>query len=920
MRSFMLKKLLLAGIVLVGCAVGAAESYIDCIKQIEKWMIKEYSQTPIAYNVCKQKLAEIVKSELSEEQKISQLKAKFPEAFLKEEKPLVFKTPLTWHIHSLSLGYDFKESASSTTREVDIFKEVKELKHKTGKAGEDAITQRHALKAGINSEVVAQANVSFNPFKWLDSGASGKIGASGSYAFGRDSVTQSSELWSVSQQQTFASEQSRISEMLSQRGISNFHLTFTVTLTNNTAGTMYCDLAGAYIPVYMGSRACNKTAKPYERTADRLEIEPWRTKDVVFRMELDTTTARELARFMAENAPTIDIMKGGNLKIISDQSNDVIGDSQKRIETGKVKLRLPGLAAEWNIRLLNTSNSRPVTLREALAAVGEDIHAKFEHKVFTWQGDKLIAVSDIPVAEFAKGDTEERYAVFMQVGDQAFHPVTPELLEKSLLDVKNTELWVIDLGQLGKYDNLSPALQKSIFEKIKSLAEAPNNKAVHQLRMGRLYYKGIYVKKDDAQAVAWWRKAAEQGNTWAQNRLGFCYLRGVGVKKDEAKAVEWYQKAANQKNAWAQNCLGNCYLLGWGVKKDEAKAVEWYRKAAEQKNADAQVNLGNCYRLGWGVKKDENMAVELYRKAAKQDYARAQGQLGACYEWGSGVAKNQTKALEWYRKAAEQLEISAQLNLGRCYKNGIGVTKDQTKAFEWYSKAAEQGDKYAQFILGLCYHEGEGVTQDYAKAFEWYSKAAEQDFASAQFSLGNCYFNGEGVTKDYAEAVKWFRRAVEHGNSDAQYMLGLCYENGLGVLPNVVKAFDCYQKAAALGHCGAQCAMGDCYLHGKGVEKNETMAIKWYEMAAKQEHAPAQRKLGFCHFGGYGVSKNEAKGIKWWLMAAEQGDSKAQIMLGLCHVAGRGVPENKVEGVKWLRKAAEQGDKDAKEALKDLGY
>ena len=42
--------------------------------------------------------------------------------------------------------------------------------------------------------------------------------------------------------------------------------------------------------------------------------------------------------------------------------------------------------------------------------------------------------------------------------------------------------------------------------------------------------------------------------------LGFCYVRGIGVVKDENQAVAWYQKAADQGNKErAQYCLGVCY-------------------------------------------------------------------------------------------------------------------------------------------------------------------------------------------------------------------------------------------------------------------------------------------------------------------------------------------------------------------------
>ncbi|MEI6399130.1 MAG: hypothetical protein WCO71_10190, partial [Pseudomonadota bacterium] len=48
------------------------------------------------------------------------------------------------------------------------------------------------------------------------------------------------------------------------------------------------------------------------------------------------------------------------------------------------------------------------------------------------------------------------------------------------------------------------------------------------------------------------RKAAEQGNADAQNNLGAAYDSGEGVGKDQAEAVKWWRKAANQGDAKSQ--------------------------------------------------------------------------------------------------------------------------------------------------------------------------------------------------------------------------------------------------------------------------------------------------------------------------------------------------------------------------------
>ena len=100
------------------------------------------------------------------------------------------------------------------------------------------------------------------------------------------------------------------------------------------------------------------------------------------------------------------------------------------------------------------------------------------------------------------------------------------------------------------------------------------------------------VIRDDAEAAIWCRRAAEQGNTYAQTFLGLMYANGKGVPENDAEAVRWYRLAAQQGNATAQSNLGVMYANGEGVLKDDAEAVRWYRLAAEQGHAIAQFNLG----------------------------------------------------------------------------------------------------------------------------------------------------------------------------------------------------------------------------------------------------------------------------------------------------------------------------------------
>ena len=123
----------------------------------------------------------------------------------------------------------------------------------------------------------------------------------------------------------------------------------------------------------------------------------------------------------------------------------------------------------------------------------------------------------------------------------------------------------------------------------------------------------------DRKVLAEIRAGADKGDAKAQYELGCAFFSGtLGVAKDEAEAVKWFRKAAEQNVADAQFSLGACYANGQGVTKDDAEAVKWFRKAAEQNLADAQYNLGVCYDSGEGVAKDQVEAYKWWLLAAGQ--------------------------------------------------------------------------------------------------------------------------------------------------------------------------------------------------------------------------------------------------------------------------------------------------------------
>ena len=68
-------------------------------------------------------------------------------------------------------------------------------------------------------------------------------------------------------------------------------------------------------------------------------------------------------------------------------------------------------------------------------------------------------------------------------------------------------------------------------------------------------FHGQGVPQDLAEAVKWYRKAAEQGQEDAQNNLGIMYYKGQGVPRDYIQAHMWFDLAVANGNEMARDGL-----------------------------------------------------------------------------------------------------------------------------------------------------------------------------------------------------------------------------------------------------------------------------------------------------------------------------------------------------------------------------
>jgi len=180
------------------------------------------------------------------------------------------------------------------------------------------------------------------------------------------------------------------------------------------------------------------------------------------------------------------------------------------------------------------------------------------------------------------------------------------------------------LAGIEKCTDLYKSNNPMALEECYPLAEEKNPDA--QKMIGDMYYWGWgdRAEKNLDRAIAWYKKAAINGNLDAKYAMGVLYEKGEGIKIDYVRAIKWYYSAASKGHINAQFNLANMYAKGAGVEQNQRMAVKWYVRAANQGDAVAQYNLANRYALGNGISQDLMESYKWYTIAKEGGIAEAE--------------------------------------------------------------------------------------------------------------------------------------------------------------------------------------------------------------------------------------------------------------------------------------------------------
>ena len=192
---------------------------------------------------------------------------------------------------------------------------------------------------------------------------------------------------------------------------------------------------------------------------------------------------------------------------------------------------------------------------------------------------------------------------------------------------------------------------------------------------------------------------ASSGDPNAQVRLGIAYRDGKGVVRNYADALAWFRRAAEKNDAAALDNLGWMYEHGLGTTADFPAAAKYYRASADKGHSQGQWNLGRMYaETSWGHY-DNTEAARWYRRAAEAEHREAEYRLGLAYLQGMGVPADDAEACQWFRKSADQGNVAAALALGTMHCLGRGVAQSEEQARAWFVKAVRPDDRRAADAL-----------------------------------------------------------------------------------------------------------------------------------------------------------------------------------------------------------------------------
>lgn len=417
--------------------------------------------------------------------------------------------------------------------------------------------------------------------------------------------------------------------------------------------------------------------------------------------------------------------------------------------------------------------------------------------------------------------------------------------------------------------------------------------------------------------------------------LVFLFVSCNDVKKADAlreenkfeEAFELYKKAADNGDAYAQWRVANAFLSGDGIEVDTIQYKEYLEKAAKGGCTEAIYERATEIFFGrYGFKKNEADAKKIISDlVTKTDNAFVLSNYAMVLlsENGKIFDQDKDKALSILNKIDDIEDPQYNYAMGGVYFFGAGdIEINYKKAIEYFEKAYKKGHKNSARILGSLYFNGnDEIEKDVPKSIEWFKNGSDRNLTLCMNSLAHIYLSEDSALQKFhnpQKGVELIKKAMKHLDGDAYANMGWLYQEGKYMEKDDQKALELYKKATDLSSSGGAFQLGQCYIEGIGCEKNYEKAVKAWEKAVELGNGSAANNL-FCYYYGTAYDKkkkDKEKAKKYLIKGAELGDSYAQRNLAWFYFNGSDIlKKNDNQGFIYAKLAADQGQADAIEMV-----
>ncbi len=479
------------------------------------------------------------------------------------------------------------------------------------------------------------------------------------------------------------------------------------------------------------------------------------------------------------------------------------------------------------------------------------------------------------------------------------------------------------------------------------------------------------IKKDTANALKFYRIAAELGNIEAPYKTGLIYKNELIPNLTEAqKYFEIGMKAGNEKAEQEFEEVTNTlkdpdklYLIAEDLDKKYEEAlkndnsrwrslignrkaiIDYYQMAYDLGNTKGSEKIGAFYVkeaeavIGMGILtsgEEYRKAKDLYEKGVAVNYAPAMIAIGTLFENGRGVDKSFTSAEEWYKKAEDLGSEEVKKYLGDLYQAQAKLCRKQNNLADserFGLLAAEYGNSDARDNLAKIYYEqGEQWNiSNPEKAIDFYQKAADFGSADAKQKLIPLYNNkaqDHEKNNRWQEARNFYEKAAACGDAVSMLKVGTFYESGRGIEQDYKQAEIWYQKSIDAGNKDAIDRMSDLYIiygdrcsGGNGVDIDEEKAIEYYTKAYNMHNLKANTRLGtiYDRRGDENIAINHFnEAVFNYERAGNYGNAASLTKLGDLFGNSSSDNYNYVTSLSWYRKAVKHGNVKALDNISKL--